>query len=448
MTTIERRRASRRARATRTQDGYVERDGVRIFYEVYGDRRADGPAAADLVDHPLAPLEGADPVSRAPRARRHLRRTRQRALGPPGTAGRLRRARVRRRRARGDGRDGHRARRAGRRSRAARCGASLLAAEHPERVDGAVFIAPAAPLAPARRARRATPFDEPLDAYEGWAQVQPPLLARGLPRLPRVLLRAGVHRAALDQADRGLRRLGARDDAGDARAHPARAASCTTARSSRALLRADRVPGAGASTATEDAIRPLASGAALAEVDRRRRSSRSRAPDTARTRATRCRSTCCCATSSAPRPPPRSWTRGRGRRKRALYVSSPIGLGHARRDVAIARELRALHPDLEIDWLAQHPVTAVLEAAGERVHPASRAAGQRVAPHRVRVGRARPALLPGLAADGRDPGRQLHGLPRPRPRAATTTCGSATRAGRSTTTCTRTRSRSAPPTRG
>jgi len=59
-------------------------------------------------------------------------------------------------------------------------------------------------------------------------------------------------------------------------------------------------------------------------------------------------------------------------RRRALYVSSPIGLGHARRDVAIARELRALHPDLEIEWLAQDPVTRVLEAEGERIHPASR----------------------------------------------------------------------------
>jgi len=59
-------------------------------------------------------------------------------------------------------------------------------------------------------------------------------------------------------------------------------------------------------------------------------------------------------------------------RRRALYVSSPIGLGHARRDVAIARELRALHPDLEIEWLAQNPVTRVLEAEGERIHPASR----------------------------------------------------------------------------
>jgi pimeloyl-ACP methyl ester carboxylesterase/predicted glycosyltransferase len=56
---------------------------------------------------------------------------------------------------------------------------------------------------------------------------------------------------------------------------------------------------------------------------------------------------------------------------RALFVSSPIGLGHARRDIAIARELRALVPDLQIDWLAQHPVTRVLEAEGERIHPAS-----------------------------------------------------------------------------
>ncbi len=71
-----------------------------------------------------------------------------------------------------------------------------------------------------------------------------------------------------------------------------------------------------------------------------------------------------------PRPASR-WTRGKSRHKRALYISSPIGLGHARRDVAIADELRKLHPDLELDWLAQHPVTAVLESCGERIHPAS-----------------------------------------------------------------------------
>ena len=73
----------------------------------------------------------------------------------------------------------------------------------------------------------------------------------------------------------------------------------------------------------------------------------------------------------APPRPPARWVRGKSRRKRALYVSSPIGLGHAQRDAAIADELRKLHPDLEIDWLAQHPVTKVLEARGERIHPAS-----------------------------------------------------------------------------
>jgi len=73
----------------------------------------------------------------------------------------------------------------------------------------------------------------------------------------------------------------------------------------------------------------------------------------------------------APPKPAARWLRGKSRRRRALYVSSPIGLGHAQRDAAIADELRKLHPDLEIDWLAQNPVTRVLEARGERIHPAS-----------------------------------------------------------------------------
>ena len=85
------------------------------------------------------------------------------------------------------------------------------------------------------------------------------------------------------------------------------------------------------------------------------------------------------ATDAAPAPPPapitapspRTWTRALARKRRALYISSPIGLGHAQRDVAIADELRVLRPDLEIDWLAQTPVTSVLETRGERIHPLS-----------------------------------------------------------------------------
>ena len=46
---------------------------------------------------------------------------------------------------------------------------TLLAAEHPERVAGAVFIAPGAPFGQ-HLARVKTPFDEPLESYEGWAK--------------------------------------------------------------------------------------------------------------------------------------------------------------------------------------------------------------------------------------------------------------------------------------
>ena len=52
-------------------------------------------------------------------------------------------------------------------------------------------------------------------------------------------------------------------------------------------------------------------------------------------------------------------------------MSSPIGLGHGRRDIAVARELRKLHPNLHIDWLAQDPVTRLLAAHGETIHPIS-----------------------------------------------------------------------------
>jgi pimeloyl-ACP methyl ester carboxylesterase/predicted glycosyltransferase len=75
---------------------------------------------------------------------------------------------------------------------------------------------------------------------------------------------------------------------------------------------------------------------------------------------------------AGPRVARRAWTPARNRRRRALFVTSAIGLGHALRDVAIAQALRTHHPDLEIDWLVQHPVTRLLTDRGERIHPASR----------------------------------------------------------------------------
>ena len=97
-------------------------------------------------------------------------------------------------------------------------GALLLAAEHPERVRGAVFMSPALPLTPPRPERTGLPVRRGAADRRGLGQGQPPLLGARLPRLSRVLLRALLHGAALDQAARGRGRVGLRDDAGDARA--------------------------------------------------------------------------------------------------------------------------------------------------------------------------------------------------------------------------------------
>jgi pimeloyl-ACP methyl ester carboxylesterase/predicted glycosyltransferase len=63
------------------------------------------------------------------------------------------------------------------------------------------------------------------------------------------------------------------------------------------------------------------------------------------------------------------WTRAMSRKRRALFISSPIGLGHVQRDLAIARELRKLQPDLEIDWFTVDPAARYLQQEGERLHP-------------------------------------------------------------------------------
>ena len=117
----------------------------------------------------------------------------------------------------------------------------------------------------------------------------------------------------------------------------------------------------------------------------------------------------------APRQP-RACGEARGRR--ALLVSSPIGLGHAWRDIAIARELRKLHPGLEVQWLAQHPVTTVLEAQGRAHPPGQCRARPRGGSRRRRGRRARAERLPDAAPAGRDLLRELHGLPRRRARRA------------------------------
>jgi predicted glycosyltransferase len=55
--------------------------------------------------------------------------------------------------------------------------------------------------------------------------------------------------------------------------------------------------------------------------------------------------------------------------RNVLFISGSLGLGHIKRDLVIARELRDLCPDIELSWLAAHPATLAIEAAGERLHP-------------------------------------------------------------------------------
>jgi pimeloyl-ACP methyl ester carboxylesterase/UDP:flavonoid glycosyltransferase YjiC (YdhE family) len=57
--------------------------------------------------------------------------------------------------------------------------------------------------------------------------------------------------------------------------------------------------------------------------------------------------------------------------RKVLWLSSPIGLGHVQRDIAIAQRLRAECPDVTVDFLAADPARRVVELCGERVHPAT-----------------------------------------------------------------------------
>jgi pimeloyl-ACP methyl ester carboxylesterase len=252
--------------------------------------------------------------------------------------------------------------------------AMLLAADHPERTAGMVAIAPALPLPPAAaRADAEQMFKRRLDSHEGWEKWNSHywlehyedflefFFSQMFSEPHSTKQREDAIGWALETAPETL----------VATQLAPRLANEAAVRELAARIRCPVLVIHG----RDDAVRPHDSGAAFAELvggslvslDGSGHGPQARDPVKVnvllREFAERARVTG--ATHSGV------WTRGRSRRKRALYISSPIGLGHAQRDVGIARELRKLHPDLEIDWLAQHPVTKVLEAEGERIHPAS-----------------------------------------------------------------------------
>jgi len=54
-----------------------------------------------------------------------------------------------------------------------------------------------------------------------------------------------------------------------------------------------------------------------------------------------------------------------------LWISSPIGLGHVRRDLEIVKLMRKKMPKLRIHWLSIDPVTTFLKENRESIHPLS-----------------------------------------------------------------------------
>jgi pimeloyl-ACP methyl ester carboxylesterase/predicted glycosyltransferase len=253
----------------------------------------------------------------------------------------------------------------------ASCGAlwgTIVAADHPERVSGIVYIGPAVGLAPGHPERGVYPFDEPLDTDEGWAKYNSWYWARDYPAFAEFFFdQCFTEPHSTKQIEDAVG--WALDTTPEVLANTTRAISLCRMERFADTCRRVRCP-VLVIHGDDDAIRPHRQGAALAEVTGGALVTLEGGGHLPMTRDP-VKINHLLRDFACPRPPATRWRRAHGRRRRALWVSSPIGLGHAQRDVAIADELRRRHPDLEIEWLAQHPVTAVLEARGETIHPAS-----------------------------------------------------------------------------
>ena len=247
--------------------------------------------------------------------------------------------------------------------------ALLMAAEHPERVGSVVFIGPAVPLAPWTpfwNAARAA-FDEKFDEHVDWMKYNADYWLRdhrGFLEFffGRVFVEPHSTKPIEDTVRWGL------DTTPEVLVATARG---RTLNEQRSIELAERVScPVLVIHGDEDEIVVHSNGVALAELTHGRLMTMEQSGHCPHVRDPVAVNLALdeFLLPASPRPARR---RGVRRPRRALYVSSPIGLGHARRDVAIAQELRKLVPDLEIDWLAQDPVTRVLEAHGERLHPSS-----------------------------------------------------------------------------
>ena len=151
------------------EEGYVERDGIRLFYEVYGSGE---PTILLLPTWAL--IHSRHWKLQVPCLARHCRvvtfdgRGNGRSDRPQGAEAYAIREFAADTLAVMDATATERAVVVGV-SCAALWGV-VLAAEHPERIAGAASIGPAVPLAPPLPERTVYPFDEPLETDDGWAK--------------------------------------------------------------------------------------------------------------------------------------------------------------------------------------------------------------------------------------------------------------------------------------
>jgi pimeloyl-ACP methyl ester carboxylesterase/predicted glycosyltransferase len=349
------------------REGYVERDGVRVFYEVYG---AGEPTILLLPTWSL--MHSRHWKMQIPYLARHCRVVTFDGRGN-GRSDRPQDAAVYDERE--FAADALAVMDATETESAVLIGFSLggqrgllLAAEHPTRIDGAVFIGPNFPGGGSPLPERSVyDFDTEYDTYEGWAKHNRYHWLRDYRDWVEFFISKMFTEPHSTKPIEDAVRWGLETDAETMIA--TMEAPGLTPEEAQGLCRRVRCPvlvihGEG------DAITSVSRSAAFAEQTRGELVVLEGSGHAAHIRDP-VKVNLLLREFIAPPAPPRRWVRGKSRRKRALYISSPIGLGHAQRDSAIADELRKLHPDLEIDWLAQHPVTAVLEGRGERIHPAS-----------------------------------------------------------------------------
>jgi pimeloyl-ACP methyl ester carboxylesterase/predicted glycosyltransferase len=256
----------------------------------------------------------------------------------------------------------------------------ILATEHPERVAGMVFIGPYFPVSRLRslhhrllRHPRLLPFaSRPPLTTRGWAKVNPHYWANGgyadfvqwwaEKMLPEPHSTKPIEDAMAWSHDTDGPTL--------ALTAPAKMATALKRRDQVALAEQVRCP-VLVVHGTKDTITPYPDGKALAAATGGRLETVENAGHLPHARKpVQVNLALREFVEGAPRRRDPTVHRPDGR-KRALYISSPIGLGHAQRDIAIAKELRGLVDGLEIDWLAQDPVTRVLAREGETIHPGS-----------------------------------------------------------------------------